>query len=170
VYDIDENTAVTFAKTMSKALNLTVEPVDDFRNALAVSEICVTCTPSKKYFIDRNHVKRGAFIAAVGSDNEEKQELDPMLLAGSKIVVDSLDQASKIGELHHALKANIVSQADVHAELGEVISGIKKGRTSKDEIIIFDSTGTALQDVAAAAIVYEKAMNKSKLTKFAFAE
>jgi alanine dehydrogenase len=170
VYDTDQSTAIAFANAMSNELNMSVEPVEDFRNALAISEICVTCTPSKKYFIDRNHVKRGTFIAAVGSDNEDKQELDPKLLVDNKVIVDSLEQASKIGELHHALKASVIKPEDVHAELGEVIAGKKKGRTFNDEIIIFDSTGTALQDVAAAAIVYEKAMKKSISTKFAFAD
>lgn len=61
------------------------------------------------------------------------------------------------GDLHHALKAGTVSMAGVHGELGEVVAGMKPGRTSEDEIIIFDSTGMALQDVAAAALVYEKA-------------
>ena len=62
------------------------------------------------------------------------------------------------GDLHHALTAGVVTTADVHAELGEVIAGRRAGRESADEIIIFDSTGTALQDVAAAAIVYERAV------------
>ena len=70
---------------------------------------------------------------------------------------------SQLGELHHALEQRLVTKADVHAELGEVIAGRKAGRASGDEIIIFDSAGTALQDVAqdvaAAAIVYERAMS-----------
>jgi len=71
------------------------------------------------------------------------------------VVVDSLEQASKIGELHHAIDSGIMMNRDqVYAELGDIIAGKKKGRVSSDEIIIiFDSTGTALQDVTA---VYEK--------------
>jgi len=78
-------------------------------------------------------------------------------MASSKIVVDLLDQCAVIGDLHHALEQRLITKDDVHAELGEIIAGKKPGRTSEDEIIIFDSTGTALQDVAAAAIVYERA-------------
>jgi alanine dehydrogenase len=170
VYDVDESIAIAFANKMRKDFNLDVQAVGDFTNALAASDICVTCTPSQKYFIHRNQVKAGTFIAAVGSDNENKQELDPKLLIDNKLVVDSLEQASTIGELHHALKANVINLQDVYAELGEVIAGMKNGRESKNEIIIFDSTGTALQDVAAAAIVYEKAIKRNKSTIFEFAD
>ena len=67
-------------------------------------------------------------------------------------------QAATIGELHHAIKQKKITIADIHAELGMIIAGKRPGRESDKEIIIFDSTGTALQDVAAAAIVYEKAL------------
>jgi ornithine cyclodeaminase/alanine dehydrogenase-like protein (mu-crystallin family) len=62
-----------------------------------------------------------------------------------------------MGDLHHALNAGAVTRADVYADLGEVVAGRKCGRESDEEIIVFDSTGMALQDVAAAALVYEKA-------------
>jgi len=62
-----------------------------------------------------------------------------------------------MGDLHHALDAGVITLASVYAELGEVVAGNKPGRESKEEITIFDSTGTALQDVAAAAFLYEKA-------------
>lgn len=170
VYDRDDRITRAFADAMQKELNIVVKPVEEFKNALAVSDICVTCTPSKKAFIKRDHVRRGTFIAAIGSDNEEKQELDPGVLVGNKLVVDSIDQASKIGELHHALKVRAIRVEDVAAELGEVVTGMKKIRTSKDDIIIFDSTGTALQDVAAAAIVYERAARDPNAVKFSFSD
>jgi len=89
--------------------------------------------------------------------------LDPRLFAGHKIVVDLLEQCAAIGDLHHALDQGLITKADVHAELGEVVAGKKPGRTSRDEIIIFDFTGTGLQDVAAAALVYETAAAGSHL-------
>jgi ornithine cyclodeaminase/alanine dehydrogenase-like protein (mu-crystallin family) len=94
----------------------------------------------------------------VGADNPEKQELDPALFACSKVVVDSLDQCATIGDLHHALAAGCVMRDGVYAELSEIVAGRKPGRTSRDEITLFDSTGTALQDVAAAAVAYERAL------------
>ncbi|HEY9284995.1 MAG TPA: hypothetical protein VIP46_16190, partial [Pyrinomonadaceae bacterium] len=106
----------------------------------------------------RGDVRPGAFVAAVGADNPTKQEIDPSLMRSSKIVVDLLDQCALIGDLRHALAAGAVTRADVHAELGEIIAGRKTGRTSAEEIIVFDSTGTALQDAAAAALAYERAL------------
>jgi ornithine cyclodeaminase/alanine dehydrogenase-like protein (mu-crystallin family) len=115
-------------------------------------------------------VAPGTFIAAVGADDERKQELDPRLFAGHKIVVDLLEQCAAIGDLHHALDQGLITRGDVHAELGDVVAGKKLGRASHDEIIIFDSTGTALQDVAAAALVYEKAEQAGSHFALNFAE
>jgi len=122
------------------------------------SDIIITCTPAQRWFIGRAHVRPGTFIAAVGADNEHKQEIEPALLAQSTVVVDVVSQAATMGDLHHAIAAGVMTAADVHAELGEIVAGKKRGRTSQDEIIVFDSTGTALQDVAAAAAVYERAV------------
>jgi ornithine cyclodeaminase/alanine dehydrogenase len=105
-------------------------------------------------------VSPGTFIAAVGADNPQKQELHPSLMAGSKIVCDILEQCAVMGDLHHALDAGLVTRSNVYAELGEIVAGQKTGRESQEEITIFDSTGIALQDVAAAAFVYEKAQRK----------
>jgi ornithine cyclodeaminase/alanine dehydrogenase-like protein (mu-crystallin family) len=110
----------------------------------------------------RGQLRPGAFVAAVGADNPVKQELDPALMRSAKIVVDILEQCASIGDLRHALEAGAVTLTDVHAELGEIVSGRKTGRTSAEEITIFDSTGTALQDVAAAALVYERALRTGK--------
>ena len=156
-YDIDSDQSKRFASELSKELNVSILPIDDFRKASQQSDIIITCTPSKKPFLFLEDVRAGTFIAAVGSDNEDKQELEPSLLAISKLVVDSTEQCATIGELHHALENGVVRRDHVHAELGEIIAGNKIGRTSDSEIIIFDSTGTALQDVAAASIVYETA-------------
>jgi ornithine cyclodeaminase/alanine dehydrogenase-like protein (mu-crystallin family) len=79
-------------------------------------------------------------------------------VAASLLVVDVLDQCASIGELHHALVAGAVTRESVHAELADLVTGRKPGRRSPDEVTIFDSTGTALEDVAAAAVVYEKAV------------
>jgi alanine dehydrogenase len=158
-FDIDEASARRFADELSTETGIEVSAVSDLAQAIKGSDICVTCTPSKRYFLNHEFISPGTFIAAVGADNPEKQEIDPALLVSNKIIVDSLEQCATIGELHHALEQELVTKADVHAELGEVIAGKKAGRTSDEEIIIFDSTGTALQDVAAAAIVYERAVS-----------
>ena len=137
-----------------------MKAVEDLAQAVSRSDICVTCTPSKQPFLKKEFVLSGTFIAAVGADSPEKQELEPSLIAGNKLIVDLLEQCASIGELHHAIASSLVTKGDVHAELGEVIAGVKSGRTSSDEIIIFDSTGMALQDVMTAALVDEKAVHE----------
>ena len=131
------------------------------QEAVKEADIIITCTPSRKPFLTRDMVSPGAFIAAVGADNEEKQELDEALVFESKLVADITAQCATIGELHHALERGLVTREHVYAQLGEVVSGRKEGRTSEEEIIIFDSTGMALQDVASAVIVYEKAITRN---------
>ncbi|HYG79987.1 MAG TPA: hypothetical protein VD861_06345, partial [Pyrinomonadaceae bacterium] len=132
--------------------------------------VLVTCTPSKQAFVKRDFVQPGTFVAAVGADSPEKQELEPALMARAKIVADIVEQCATMGELHHALEAGLVTREDVHAELGEVVAGVKPGRTSPEETIVFDSTGMALQDVVAAAAVYEKAVRSGVGTLLNFSE
>jgi alanine dehydrogenase len=156
-YDISEARPSEFARDCSAKLGIPVLATNDLNHATEESDVCVTCTSSRQGFLNRQHIRPGTFIAAVGADNPEKQELTPELMASAKIVVDILEQCASSGDLHHAIRAGAVSRSDVHAELGEVVTGKKPGRTSQEETIIFDSTGMALQDVAAAAVVYEKA-------------
>ncbi len=156
-YDVDSMRSEKFAHDLSTELAIAIKAVDQLEGAALQSDICVTCTPSRQFYLRREHIAPGTFIAAVGADNEDKQELDPTLLAESKVVADVAEQCATIGELHHALDQKVMTKDQVHAELGEVVAGTKPGRTSNDEIIVFDSTGMALQDVVTAALVYEKA-------------
>lgn len=162
-WDLDESAARRFVSELNLEASVAASPAE----AAAEADVCVTCTPSRKAFLKQ--VRPGTFVAAVGADNPEKQEIDPELLAGSKIVADVVEQCAEIGDLHHALKAGVLSLADVHAELAEVVAGLKPGRTSAEEIVVFDSTGTALQDVAAAAVVYEKALQTGRGISLDFA-
>ena len=125
------------------------------------ADIVVTCTPSRGAFLHK--VQPGTFVAAVGADSEDKQEIAPELMASSQVVTDVTAQCRTIGDLHHA------PEAAVYAELSEIVAGKTRGRESEDEVIIFDSTGMALQDVAAAAIVYERAVAAGRGTRFDFA-
>lgn len=162
LFDRDPSQARRMAAELAATMPFPLVPADSLAAALAGSDVCVTCTPSRRYFLDLAAIPPGLFIAAVGADAEDKQELAPELLAAGKVVVDMLDQCAAIGDLHHALAARVMAPAMVHAEIGEIVAGRKPGRTSHDEITIFDSTGTALQDVAAAAVVYENAVRRGK--------
>src|SRR5262249_27823081 len=141
-FDLDHAQAERFAGELSDELSIEVRPVRDLAPAVRQSDVCVTCTPSRQFFLKREDVTPGRFVPAVGGDDARKQELDPRLFAGHKAVVDLLEQCAAIGDLHHALDQGLITRADVHAELSEVVAGKKPGRASRDEIIIFDSTGT----------------------------
>jgi alanine dehydrogenase len=156
-FDLDHSLAETFASELSGEITVRVIPTSELAKAVGESDVIVTCTPAKQFFLKDAWVRPGMFIAAVGADSEDKQELEPALLGRSKIVVDIANQAASIGELHHSIDAGLMTKDDVYGELGAIVAGRKSGRSSPDEIIIFDSTGMALQDVIVAAAVYEKA-------------
>ena len=126
------------------------------RDATLASEIVVTCTPSQRALLHVGDVRRGTFVAAIGADSDHKQEIDPELLCAAVVVVDDLEQCARIGDLHHALTAGVMQESDVRGALDQVIAGTRPGRLADDEIVVFDSTGLAIEDVAAAALVYER--------------
>lgn len=123
-------------------------------------DILVTTTPTRKPIVKAHWIKKGTHINAIGADAIGKEELDPELLIRSKIIVDDMVQALHSGEVNVPLSKHYISENDIHAQLGEVITGLKPGRTSEDEITIFDSTGLAIEDVASAHLVYERAISK----------
>jgi len=158
VIDTDPARAKEFAARAEADLGIRVSVAPDLHAALRESDVCVTCTPSRRPFVFRDDIAPGTFIAAVGADSQGKQELEAALVASSTLVVDVLEQCAEIGELQHALAAGLMTREDVHAELSDVVTGRRPGRTRDDEITVFDSSGTALQDVAAAIVVYERAL------------
>lgn len=167
LWDKDPKAAAALADEIRSEIG-SVTAVGDFTEATRKSDAIVTCTPTKAPFLGPDDVRPGAFIAAVGADNEEKNEIAASLMARARVVTDSTDQCVKIGDLHHAIEAGLMTRDRVHAELGEILAGQRPGRRGADEIIVFDSTGTALQDVAAAVVVYERAMAEGRGARIAF--
>ncbi len=170
-YDRDGACARELARAAAETLGLESTAVDQaeaFERARE-SDVVVTCTPARRAFLGPAHVRAGTFVAAVGADDAAKQEIEPALLAASTVVGDVLAQCVAIGDLHHAIASGAMRREDVHAELAEVVAGRKPGRTRRDEIIVFDSTGTALEDVAAAALAYERALAGGRGLAFDFA-
>lgn len=156
-HDMKADVARAFAEQMSAYTGVRVAPVTSVREATRQSQIVVTSTTSRRGFLSPDDVAPGTFIAAVGADNPDKQELLPELVVASALVVDLIEQCATIGELRHALAAGVVTRAHVRAELAQVVTGMHPGRLSDDEIVVFDSTGTAIQDVAAAVTIYNRA-------------
>jgi alanine dehydrogenase len=169
LHDTNPSQAEKLSKQLAYAhQHLQVIITDDLKSAINKSGIVVTCTTSRTPIIDVQDVSSGTFIAAVGTDSEDKSEIHPRLISASKVVTDFTDQSAAFGDLHHAIEQGLVTKSHVHAELGQIIAGQKGGRENDNEVIVFDSTGTALQDVAAASIVYEKAVAKGLGTRHNF--
>jgi alanine dehydrogenase len=166
VWDINPQAAERLAQEMSAELKLDVRPSPDLA-VVRQSDIIVTCTSARRSFLTPELVRAGTFISAVGADNSDKHEIDPRLYAASLVVVDSLEQAAEIGDLHHALEAGAVTREHVHASLGEILAGTRPGRTDDKTIALFDSTGMGLQDVAAAAAIYRRALETGAGTRLA---
>ena len=141
----------------------------DLADAARAADLVVTCTTAREPFLDADFVKPGTFVAAVGADSPGKSEIDPRLMARARVVADLLDQCVEMGDLRHALAAGAMRREDVRAELADLVAGAKPGRIAEDEIWLFDSTGTALQDVAAAVWIYRRAMATPGLPRIALA-
>ena len=168
-FDVDPNASLRLAAEVSTEFKIDIEAVDSLPDAIRASDVVVTCTPASEFFVHKEDVRGGTFIAAVGADDWHKQEIDPALMSSAKVVADNLEQVCAIGDTHHAIAAGLMCKEDIYAELSEIVTGRKPGRKSDDEIIIFDSTGVAIEDAAAATLVYEKACAAEIMNSFEFA-
>jgi len=123
-------------------------------------DLVCTATPSTHPVIERAWIRPGTHINAMGADGHGKQELDPQILLDGFVVVDDIAQAQGSGEVNVPLRDGKLALDALHTNLGEVVSGLKPGRSSDLEITIFDSTGLAIQDVALARVVYQAAQEQ----------
>ena len=116
------------------------------------ADVLITATPAREPLVRAAWLRPGQHVTALGSDSPGKQELDADCLARADlVVVDRLTQCASFGELRHALDTGVLQPGQVHAELGEVVAGIKPGRTSDEQITIADLTGVGFQDTAIAS-------------------
>jgi len=130
-------------------------PLEGMAEADVVISITSTFAPS----IMADHISEGTHIACMGTDTKGKQEVEAALLAKSTVFTDEVEQSISIGEAQHAVAQGLIRESDVH-QIGAVINGTHKGRTSESEITLFDGTGVGLQDLAVAASVVELAVKK----------
>jgi len=123
----------------------------------ATSDIVCTLTPSRVPLLKKEWISPGMHINAIGADAEGKEELEPSILKEAIVVVDDLRQASSAGEINVPITKGLFAIDEVYATLGEIIVGKKQGRMDKQAITVFDSTGVAIEDLAVAKLIYEKA-------------
>jgi ornithine cyclodeaminase/alanine dehydrogenase-like protein (mu-crystallin family) len=165
--DLDPGRAEAFAAETTRLLRLEASATEDIAAAARSADVVVACTPSRSPYLARDMIAPGAFVAAVGADSPVKNELHPDLFEGTLVVADVLQQCAGMGDLRHAIAAGAIAADGVHAELADLVSGARTGRSSDAEIAVFDSTGTALQDVAAAVEVYRRCSSAGDVRRVA---
>jgi ornithine cyclodeaminase/alanine dehydrogenase-like protein (mu-crystallin family) len=158
VWDADMGKAAAFAFRAQEMLRIEAHAPPTARQSALEADIVVTSTTVTAPFLGVQDVKAGAFIAAVGADAPHKSEIDPALMARARVYVDVLAQCLAMGDLRHAVEAGAVSEAHVRGDLAGLASGRCAGRERDDEITLFDSTGWAIEDVASAALIFERAL------------
>ena len=126
------------------------------------SDLIITTTPSRNPLIKNEWLKKGMHITAIGSDAEHKNELDSKILSSCDVYVpDCQAQTSILGELHHALKDNLINPDTVFNNLGSIVLNPNLGRKNKEDVTICDLTGTGVQDTAIARYTYNLAINNN---------
>jgi len=163
VWDISPKAVDAYISDMkSKANNIKFVYANDIAEAVQGADIVVTTTPSREPLVLDSWVSDGTHFNCIGADAPGKEELDPKILKRAKIIVDNYEQACHSGEINVPLSKGIIGRDNIWAEIGEVLTGRKAGRTSTQEITVFDTTGIAVQDAITAKLVYQKALHSKR--------
>ena len=155
VYGLDTAMSEKFAKQLTEELGYPVEVCSTAEEAVRAGDVVFTQTPAVETVLEMDWLKPHATIIASGSDQPTKNEIPADVQKASKFITDLTRQCSRVGELRSAIKAGVMTEDDVHAEIGEVINGTKTGREG-DELIVVDLTGTGAQDAAIGQVAWEK--------------
>lgn len=160
IYDIVEEARVKLAEKFAES-GAKLVPVSSVKEAVAGVDLVVTATPSRRPIVMAKWICEGVHFNCIGADAPGKEELDPeILLKSSKVVVDDMAQAIHSSEVNVPIAKGIFKEENIYGELGEIVAGLKPGRTSPSEITVFCSTGLAIQDAVTAKLAYEKALNQ----------
>lgn len=159
-----------FADEMSETLDTEVTAVDSSAAAVTSADIVITATNASEPVFDGDLLAPGTHVTAMGQYSPSKRELDTTTIAKSRYVPDLRDRVMQdAGSFIHAVQEGIVSEVDIHAELGEIVAGTASGRETDTEITVFDSGGTGIETVAAAGMLYEKATEQGLGSTISFA-
>ncbi|WP_247000718.1 ornithine cyclodeaminase family protein [Halosolutus gelatinilyticus] len=170
VYSPTPENRESFAVDFDDVLDATVRPVETSADAVVGSDVVITATTSSAPVFDGDELDPGTHVTAMGQYSRDSRELDTTTIERATYVPDLRERATfDAGSFLAALDAGVVTEDHVHAELGEIVAGSKPGRTSDDEITVFDSGGTGIETVAAANMLYERAVDKGLGTEISFA-
>jgi ornithine cyclodeaminase/alanine dehydrogenase-like protein (mu-crystallin family) len=154
VYDMDSTRAEAYAERMRIALRIDVVAARSVSAALASADIVCTATTSRTPVFDDADIAPGTHINAIGVYKPHEREIPAATVARARVVVDEYAAAEKeAGDLILAREEGLIGASHIHAEVGEILAGIKPGRESRDQITLFKSVGVANEDLAAAHAV-----------------
>jgi alanine dehydrogenase len=158
VYSPTADNRRAFAAEMDDRIEASVRAVGSSAEAVRDADIVVTATTAREPVFDGDHLADGAHVTAMGQYHPDKHEVDARTVARSTYVPDLRARVTRdAGSFINALEAGAVDEDHVHAELGEVVAGGAPGRTTEEEVTLFDSGGTAIETVAAAHMLYRRA-------------
>lgn len=161
VYGIVRDEVERYVEEMAQVLDAEIVKADDVKQVVCNSDVVITCTPAKDPYLRAEWLHPGLHITAMGTDSEDKQELDAAALGRADLLVcDSRPQSFRLGEFHNGLEEGVIAKDDPIVELGELTSGRAPGRQSDDQITICDLTGVGVQDTAIARLAYRKATER----------
>ena len=161
IWSRDSKKTNKFVQNIKDKINIKIIACESPEQTVNLSEILITCTPSKSPIIKSEWLKQGLHITAMGSDAEMKNELDPKIIKDCDYYIpDSQSQTSILGELNHAIKAGLVSAEKKYNELGSVIINSNLGRRNINDVTVADLTGTGVQDTAIARHTYKISADK----------
>ena len=161
VWDLNQKASKDYVREMTKKYDaLSICSVKNIKNSVQDADIVVTATPSRKPLVSAEWISEGTHINCIGADAPGKQELYTELLLKSKIVIDDWEQSSHGGEINVPFAKGTIKREDVWGDISDIVAGVKLGRTKKEEVTIFSSTGLAIQDAATANIAYRKALKE----------
>jgi ornithine cyclodeaminase/alanine dehydrogenase-like protein (mu-crystallin family) len=150
--------ARAFVETMRAALGIALELGDDPHRAVREAQLVVCATTSPTPVVSGADLAPGTHVDAVGAFRPSDRELDSEAIRRARVVVDTYAGAlEEAGDLLIPMREGVIGEAHVAAELAEVVTGRRPGRTSPDDITVFKSVGFALEDLAAAQLAYERA-------------
>lgn len=159
VYDVHDEAVSRFIAEMNSKLQVDIVRATSPDQILGEADIICTASSSPTPLFDGNKVRKGTHINSVGSHTPNARELDTAIIRRSKIIADSYDACLReAGDIMIPIQEGAIDKSHLSAELGEVITGKKSGRADVREITLFKSNGLAIQDVAAARLVYDKAV------------
>lgn len=159
VYDPNFENAEMFVADMQPTLNATFQVVGSPEEAIRGADIVVATSTARTPIIEYSWLKPGAHINGVGAHSPDVREIAGEVIARARVVVDSREAAlQEAGDLMMPIADGLVTAEQLSDELGEVVEGRKPGRTSPDQITVYKSVGIAIQDIAVANLVYQKAL------------